>query len=296
LLGVPVGAIAALIASETGPALHAAPAQIANACGAYFGAGALLATLLLDAAYSAGTPDAGPALLAVIPIAYLAFTWKNTRVWKRAGQSESPLRSSSTLGRPQNVRPLATALLTVLVFLQFGNEWVLAVWLPFFLIRTFGTSPAVAISMLAIHFVFLLIGRWISRTLLAVVDHRRFLLAGIVLSVGAYLLLVTAHSVGTATTAVILIGLALGPVSPIAAENLDRDLPLTSGRRILLAAACGALVEPWIAGYICAGFGVKQTMLVPAFGAILLGVIALLILLESHLMGADIEEQQSQVL
>jgi hypothetical protein len=76
-LGFPVGALSARIAIAAGPTLHAAPAQIANTCGAYFGIGALLATLLLDGAYSAAVPNAGPAVLALIPVAYVAVRWNN---------------------------------------------------------------------------------------------------------------------------------------------------------------------------------------------------------------------------
>jgi fucose permease len=150
--------------------------------------------------------------------------------------------------------------------------------------------------MLAIHFLFLVLGRWGARILLPIVNHRRLLLGGIGLSMCAYLLLVSARTVAGATTAIMLIGVALGPVLPITTENLQRDLPISSARRILLAAVFGAAVEPWLAGYFGENSGVAQIMIVPAVGAVAVCFIALLIMLEARLMGATEKARESALL
>jgi hypothetical protein len=273
VLGIAAGVLSSRLTAGISPALHAAPAQIANLCGAYFGGGALLATLLLDGSNAIGQPDFGPALLAVVPLLLLVITRTNPPLRQ---VPDPPVR---------NLRPLATSLLTGLIFFQVGNEWVLAVWLPFFLIHRLGTSPALAISMLAIHFIFLLLGRAVAKTLLPIVNHRRLLLAAVALSIAGYLLLATAASVPTASSAVILVGVALGPVFPIAAENLDRNFSHSSVRRLLLAAVSGAMFEPCFTGFVCAAFGVPSIMFVPALGSLAVCAIALLMLLESRLMG-----------
>lgn len=173
----------------------------------------------------------------------------------------------------------------MLLFFQIGNEWTLAAWLPFCLIHGMGASPNTAMLLLAIHFVFLLVGRWLAKSLLTVVPHRRFLMTGVALSIVGYVLLATARNVEIATTAVIVIALALGPVFPVAAENLDRELS-SSVDRILVSALSGAAVGPCLAGFLCHGFGVAQVMIIPALGSVIVCVIALLIMLEAQLMGA----------
>lgn len=274
-LGLAMGAMSARLGAAIGPALHAAPAYVASIGGVYFGAGALVAALLLDAGYSFAQPELGPALLSTLPLLYLVLTRKHSQ--------EAP----PAVPRDRNVRPIATSLLSLLLFFQIGNEWVIAVWLPFFLTHRLGASPPVAISLLAVHFVFLLFGRWLAKALLPILNHRRFLLAGIALSIVGYVLLATALTLPTATTAVILIGLALGPVLPVATEKLDRNLSGASVRRILLAAMAGASFEPFLAGFVAAGYGAPNIMFVPAVGAIAVCVIALLMMLESRLMGGS---------
>ena len=50
-------------------------------------------------------------------------------------------------------------LFSLLLFFQFGNEWSIAGWLPLFLIRRLGISPADSLLMLALYWTALLVGR-----------------------------------------------------------------------------------------------------------------------------------------
>ena len=50
-------------------------------------------------------------------------------------------------------------LFSLLLFFQFGNEWSIAGWLPLFLIRRLGISPADSLLLLALYWAALLVGR-----------------------------------------------------------------------------------------------------------------------------------------
>jgi fucose permease len=181
---------------------------------------------------------------------------------------------------------VATVLFSLLLFFQFGNEWALAGWLPLFLIRRLGSNPAAAIFALAAYFLFLVVGRWLARALLPVLSHRRLLLASIVLAMSGYLLLAASTTFSGAYTAIVIIGLGFGPIYPLVVENLDNRFAYQPGfyNGIFSVAITGAMAAPWLLGYVCQYFGMQYVVLVPAAGSVAVCVLALLIMLEGHLM------------
>ena len=48
-------------------------------------------------------------------------------------------------------RSLAAVLFALLLFVQFGNEWAIAGWLPLFLIQRLGISPESSLMLLAAY-------------------------------------------------------------------------------------------------------------------------------------------------
>ena len=101
-----------------------------------------------------------------------------------------------------------------------------------------------------------------------------------------YLLLSFTNSLAGAWIAVVIIGAAYAPIYPLIAEKLDNRFSYHAGfySGIFSIAMTGAMCAPWLLGYVDAYLGLRYVMLLPALGSIVVLILALLIMLESHLM------------
>jgi fucose permease len=180
-----------------------------------------------------------------------------------------------------------------LLFFQSGNEWVIAGWLPIFLIRRLGTNPTWAILALTVYFLALTTGRLVGRRLFPAVSHRRLLLGGIALSMAGYLILSLTTSIAVAWIAVTAVGAGFAPIYPLLAETLDDRFSYHPGfyNGLFSIAMTGAMCAPWLISYVDRLFGIQYLMLVPAFGSIAVLVLTLLLTFEAKLMG-DREQPQ----
>jgi len=161
--------------------------------------------------------------------------------------------------------------------------------LPLFLIHRLGTNPVWAIFALAGYFLALMIGRLAVQPVLASVNHKKLLLASIVLAMLGYLLLSFTTSLAGAWVAVLVIGAGFGPIYPLVAESLDDRFSYHPGfyNGIFSVAITGAMCAPWLLGYVDSALGIRYVMLLPAFGSVAVFALALLIMLESKLMTDD---------
>jgi len=187
----------------------------------------------------------------------------------------------------RDLRSVAVALFTLLLFFQFGNEWAIAGWLPLFLIHRLGANPESAIWTLAVYFGALMLGRVFAQALLPRVDHRRLLIGSIVLAMFGYLALSFTNSMAGALSAVTVIGAGFAPIYPLVAEKLDDRFSFKPRvyNGIFAMAITGGMCTPWLLGYVAAGLGMRYAMVLPAIGSMAVLILALLIMLEAYLMG-----------
>ena len=289
-IGVAGGALATSLLY--GPADLSASGFTFHRAAALFGSGSLLATLIVGLAYFVGSIQIEGPLLALIPAVYILILLTTGRSAHSANCAPSG-QWQSQRQTPNDLRRIATVLLALLLFFQFGNEWAIAGWLPLFLIHRLGTSPALAILILAAYFLVLLLGRLAALTLLPKVNHRRLLTASIITAMLGYLLLSLTASLAEAGSAVLLIGLGFGPIYPLAAQRLGERFAYHPAiyNGITCFAITGAMSAPWILGFVDASLGIRYVMLLPALGSVVVLGLTLLIMFEAHLM-ADRSEQR----
>jgi MFS transporter, FHS family, glucose/mannose:H+ symporter len=285
LVGVSGGALATALLYVLEPYYDNVPASAASMSGVLFGCGCLLATVVTGITYFTGSIQILTVPLAAVPLFFLAIYAKNRYppalvIVRR--------RHDTALESLRDLRSIAAVLFSLLLFFQFGNEWAIAGWLPLFLIHRLGSNPGWAIFALAVYFLALLLGRLASRGLLLRVNHRRLLLAGVVFAMLGYLLLSFTDSLLGAFVAIVLIGAGFGPVYPLIAETLDERFKFHPAfyNGIFSVAITGAMSAPWILGYVDAYLGIGYVMFLPALGSVAVFILALLIMLEAHLMGA----------
>src|SRR5206468_10640657 len=157
------------------PAYDRDPAATANVGGISFVMGCLAVTLLVDGTFYAYTVTSILVLIAAVPGLFL--------IWFARGSFPTPLivDQPSIAQLFRDLRRPGAVLFALLLFFQFGNEWSIAGWLPIFLIHRLGLSPSAALTVLALYWLFLLVGRLIAIEVLPRVRHGR-LLAGSVLA------------------------------------------------------------------------------------------------------------------
>ncbi len=285
IVGLSAGALATALLYGLEPYFVKAPAVTVNRAGIFFGCGCLLATLMVGLTYFAGSIRIETALLSVIPLIF-ALSYAGTR-YPVALRPVKPRQQDPVRETLKDLRSIAAVLFSVLLFVQFGNEWAIAGWLPLFLIHKLGTNPVWAISALALYFLALMTGRFIARRLLTKWSHRKFLAGGMLASVAGFLLLSFTGSFALACLAVVVIGSGFAPIYPLVAETLDERFSYHPGfyNGIFSLAITGAMSAPWLLGYVESSLGAQWVMLLPAAGSIAAAVLALLIMLEARVMG-----------
>ncbi len=284
-VGLAAGALATALLYALEKQFVIAAAATANRAGALFGSGCLLATLIVGLTYFAGSIQIETALLSLVPLIFLFLYAANKypdAVRPVGVRKNDPIRETL-----RDLRSIAAVLFSLLLFVQFGNEWAIAGWLPLFLIHRLGTNPVWAIFSLALYFFCLLMGRLVATRLLAILNHRYLLWGSMLAAMAGYLLLSFASVLGLAGVAVVLIGAGFAPIYPLVAEKLDQRFAYHPGfyHGLFSIAVIGAMGAPWLLGYVASSLGMRWVMLLPALGSILVVMLALLITLEAHVMG-----------
>jgi len=287
-VGAAAGGLVAALLHVLQPEFERTPAATVNLAGVLFGCGCLLSTLMVALTYFVSSVAIQTGLLAIVPLLFggVYIASKRRAVLGHSIQNDA-LR---------DLRSVAAVLFSLLLFVQFGNEWAIAGWLPLYLIHRLGSNPAWAIFALAGYFLALMLGRLGVRALLPRINHAKLLMASTAVAMIGYLLLSFTTALPGAWIAVIVIGAGFAPIFPLIAETLDERFSYHPGfyNSLFSIAITGAMCIPWLLGYVDSYLGVQYVMLIPALGSIAVLVLALLIMLEAHLMGGTKGNQIAQ--
>jgi fucose permease len=258
-----------------------------NICGAMFGTGALVATLVGGTTYRMNSMGWEPSVLAFACLLCLPFL-------KRIPSGTMPDASRPPfVRRPVTDFKNVTAILfSGLLFFQFGNEWALAGWLPLLLVRRLGMNPALAILMLALFFFSVVAGRLASPELRRHVSHSKMLFGSVALAMFGYLLLSFTKSTLGAALATAVTGFAFGPIYALVAEKIGRRFDYEPGffNGIFSFAVAGGMLIPALLGFVGYYLAMEYLLVIPAFGSAVVLVLTLLIVLTTKVLGGDGEE------
>lgn len=282
-MGSGAGALGSCLLYSARPYFEERTGATLNRIGLLFGSGCLLSTVLMGSTYFLGSVQIETAGLAAFPLLFLiSFAIARSPEAVPAVNLEQE-RIRTTL---RDLRSIATVLFSLLLFFQFGNEWALAGWLPLFLIRKLGTNPAFAIGALAGYFLTLTLGRLAARKLISRFGFRKVLMTSIAAAMCGFLWLSFTNSFWSAVVAVVIIALGYAPIYPLIAGRLDHRFSFHPGyyNVLISIAITGALSIPWLLGFVAAFLGMRYVMLLPALGSVIVLLLSLLIVLESHLM------------
>jgi FHS family glucose/mannose:H+ symporter-like MFS transporter len=291
IVGASAGALSISLLRCVRPYYEQSAGATLNLCGAAFGLGSLLVTVIGGVTYPLSPISWEPAILAIACLAALFFL--KDIPFSIEPQEERP-RTPRVKGA-RDFKSITAILFSLLLFFQFGNEWALAGWLPLFLVRRLGMSPALAVYTLALFFLALVVGRLGSQVLRRHVAHSRLLFTSVLLAMLGYLLLSLTNSAFGAALAAVVTGLAFGPVYALVAEKIGRRFDYEPGffNGIFSLAIAGGMLIPALLGFVGYYFGMEYVLVIPAFGSVAVLGLMLLIVLAAKLLSGDEEEPPS---
>jgi len=257
-------------------------ASAVNRGGIWYGLGCLSATLLVAGTFYAYTVPSILIFMAVVPALFGGLFLQSP--YTTPPEGKHPTLSQAV----RDFRSPGAVMFALLLFVQFGNEWSIAGWLPIFLIRRVGLSPSAALLTLALYWLFLMTGRMMAVAILPKVRHGRLLLgSGIAAFFGCFLLFGTNNWFG-AVTGVMFIGAGYASIYPLVAEAIGRRFPYYHPgffNGIFSFALVGGLLAPATLGYAAVRYGVGVVVGIPLIGTCVVMILLLLIWLESKVTG-----------
>lgn len=279
-MGAAAGLINTGVFRAMSPLYKLNPAATVNLAGVFFGAGCLSTALLIAGAFNVYTVSSMLFLLAVIPgLGAIIFSRSHLPAYE-------DLRSRSFREAVNDFRSPSAVLFSLLLFVQFGNEWSIAGWLPLFLIQRLGISPASSLLLLALYWLALIVGRLIVQGMLPHVHHGKILLASVASALfGCVVFTFTDNRFG-AGIGVLLVGLGFAPVYPLVVEKIGARFPYYHPgffNGIFSLALTGGFLTPTLLGFVIDSWGIQVAMLVPMAGTFFVFVLLLIIWLEAKL-------------
>jgi FHS family glucose/mannose:H+ symporter-like MFS transporter len=261
--GTAAGVMNTAVLEAVTPCYESNPATITLTGGIFFGAGSLLAALLLAQSFGDMGAPRLLAVTAVLPAMAGIFTGL-----LRIGTRKVP----EVLGTQsmEDLRSPLAILFALLLFFQFANEWSIAGWLPVLLIDRLGLSPATAVTLLALYWGSLMGGRMIAAKLLRAVRHGRLLGISAFCALFGCTALLAASSRFGVILGLLLTGAGFSAIYPLVAERIaSRFSYYHPGyfNGIFTFALTGGILAPFVLGHLAAGAGLKMIPLAVMMGS-----------------------------
>jgi FHS family glucose/mannose:H+ symporter-like MFS transporter len=281
-IGISIGLVNVGLFHAVSPAYHGAAAATVTRGGIWYGLGCLTATLLVAGTFYAYSVPAILIFMAAVPAVFGVIYARSECTFASEGAQPS-LREAL-----KDFRSPGAVLFALLLFLQFGNEWSIAGWLPLFLIRRVGLSPKSALVVLALYWLFLMTGRLGAVLILPRVRHGRLLIGSVLSALFGCLILSSTKNWFGAANGALFLGAGYASIYPLVAEAIGRRFPYYHPgffNGIFSLALLGGLTAPATLGYLADSLGVGIVMLLPLLGTLTVMVLLLLIWLESKVTG-----------
>ena len=245
MLGVSTGLMSTAVFHAISPLYARDPAATLNLAGAFFGLGCLVTALIVAATYYLYTVPSILIFLGIIPGFFAG-------IFAKSGFDVIALPHQPSLREAlRDFKSPGALLFSLLLFVQCGNEWSIAGWLPLLLVKRLGVSPASSLRLLALYWLALLVGRIAMQSILPRVRHG-ILLVGSSFSalLGCGILFFTNNLFG-ATCGILFVGCGFAAIYPLVAEIIGGRFPYYHPgffNGIFSFAFTGGLLAPWTLG------------------------------------------------
>src|SRR5271156_5626072 len=208
-LGFSTGLLNAAVFHAISPIYQIDRAATVNFAGLLFGSGSLLTALLVAGTYYVYTVPRILILFAALPGLY-AVACLNANF-----SAHSAIQTLPVTQVLRDFKNPGAVLFSLLLFFQFGNEWSIAGWLPLFLIRRLGISPADSLLLLALYWGALLVGRLVAQLVLKRANRALLLLGSIVSALMGTIVLSSTNNLFGAIMGVLFVGAGYASIYPL---------------------------------------------------------------------------------
>ncbi len=283
LLGLSAGLMSNAVFHAISPLYARDRAATLNLAGAFFGLGCLLCVVLVAGTFYAYNVPSILIFLALIPGFFAG-------IFAKTGFAPIPLPHQLSLREAvQDFKSPGALLFALLLFIQCGNEWSIAGWLPLFLAQRLGASPAAALKVLAVYWLALLLGRIAMQAVLPRVRHGHLLIAsGLAALFGCVILFYTKNLFG-AVSGVLFVGLGFAAIYPLVVEMIGDRFPYYHPgffNGVFSLASTGGLLAPFTLGIYADLWGIGVVLLLPMLGSCAVVLLAALIWIYARLTRA----------
>src|SRR5260370_29891228 len=262
-IGVSAGFLNAGLFQTISPLYRHDRAATLNVAGAMFGLGCLITALLVAGTYFVYNVPSILILFALLPGFYAG-------IWAKAKIPQDPVMHQLPITQVmRDFRNPGAILFTLVLFFQFGNEWSMAGWLPLFLIRRLGISPATSLLMLALFWAALLVGRIVSQVVLKRMNHGLLMLVSIVSALLGTIVLASTNNGFGAVMGILFVGAGFASIYPLVVEKIAKRFPYYHPgfyNGIFSLGITGGLLAPWTLGYIPQPRAIRPVMILPILG------------------------------
>lgn len=280
IMGMGAGSVYTSALHAIAPAYDLDSASTTTLAGTLFTLGGLTSALVVGGIFFAYSVPSILIFLALVPMFAFGF-------FVRLQMPDDPVVTQPDWRQAlADFKSPAAILFAALLFFQFGNEGAVAGWLAIYLSQKLGWSPSTSLSILALYWFVLLLGRLLGQRILPHIPHGKLLAGAVLGPMFACLILTFTDNLFGVITGTVLAAAGFALILPLVLEMTGDRFPyfhpgFFSG--IFSLAVTGGLLAPASLGYFAHWLGVGVVMGLPLFGSVMVAVLLMMIWLESRL-------------
>ncbi len=257
-LGIGAGAVDSALNNYV--ALHFSASHM-NFLHCFYGVGVSVSPYIMSFALSGGNWRGGYRTAFIIQCVITAVIAFSRPLWKKSDKNSSEEEKSVTLSFAQMIKTPCVKSDLVLFASSCAIECTCGAWSSTFLVESKGFSADVAAKTVAMYFVGLTLGRFLSGVLSSKISSWNLIKSGLIIVFSAIIVLLLPLKSTFAALGLFLLGLGIGPVYPnimhLTPKNFGKDVSQSIIGLQMAVAYTGITAVPPIFGFLAQKFGMK---------------------------------------
>lgn len=257
-LGIGAGAVDSALNNYV--ALHFSASHM-NFLHCFYGVGVSVSPYIMSFALSGGSWRGGYRTAFIIQCVITAVLAFSRPLWKKSDKNFSEEEKSVTLSFAQMIKTPCVKSDLALFASSCAIECTCGAWSSTFLVESKGFSADVAAKTVAMYFVGLALGRFLSGILSSKISSWNLIKSGLVIVFSAIIVLLLPLKSSFAALGLFLLGLGIGPVYPnimhLTPKNFGKDVSQSIIGLQMAVAYTGITAVPPIFGFLAQKLGMK---------------------------------------
>lgn len=257
-LGIGAGAVDSALNNYV--ALHFSASHM-NFLHCFYGVGVSVSPYIMSFALLGGSWRGGYRTAFIIQCVITAVIAFSRPLWKKNDKNSSEEEKSVTLSFAQMIKTPCVKSDLALFASSCAIECTCGAWSSTFLVESKGFSADVAAKTVAMYFVGLTLGRFLSGVLSSKISSWNLIKSGLIIVFSAIIVLLLPLKSSFAALGLFLLGLGIGPVYPnimhLTPKNFGKDVSQSIIGLQMAVAYTGITAVPPIFGFLAQKFGMK---------------------------------------